>query len=132
MNSSYTRVALISLFGVLCLSMPAGGVYAEDFNFRVPFEINNVCTYNITCARVHCNVMTAEGRIIGHEERLLSSTSGDSISGTLSFSFNAYPGKDRRDARKYECILNLESNASPKVDPSRPMKLATSGDLPHQ
>src|SRR5690242_12552087 len=101
-------IATIS-FIVGVLALPLAG-NAEDFNFVVPVQIDNlppeVDVVNLVCLVYGGGVEIGQGGATPTSMRLV----GGAFHGDVTVSFNAYSGRDPHAATDYECNLSFAHN----------------------
>jgi len=128
-NKLIVFFTLITTIGIACTNVS----HAEDFNFTVPVQVNNLLP-EVSAIGVKCGARSEalSPNIIGGDigqSTLYSSSTTDTVpvpdsgnlSTTVNVKFNAKNGKDPNDAKKYVCYLWViartvsGSNVSTKV-----------------
>ncbi len=109
------RNKMFWLFALIMIGGVGTSIFsqAEDFNFTVPVEVKNLLP-EVSSVGVSCGARSLEypsnfrGGDIGESELIWKSVpdTGNRTT-TVDVKFDAKPGKDPNDAKKYTCDLRI-------------------------
>jgi len=110
------KPSLLFIFIFVAFNTYSNTTIAADFTFKVPLDLKRMNKAAIAI-RIHCQVVKYPGNysrnsVIARNSDWIAIPTNGTINRVIDISMDAYPDKNRADARSYTCTLGSRQGHS--------------------